>query len=62
MAYNKIGWPKLEGTPKDTHARWMNSNGHRANIQNSVFNKVGYAYYVCDRSNRIYWCGFFGED
>ena len=39
----------------------MNSDGHRKNILSTGFTRVGYGYYVCPQSNRVYWTGFFGR-
>ena len=61
VAYNTHGHPKLSSTPQDTHKRWMNSPGHRKNIKRESFTKVGYSYYKCTATNRIYWCGYFGS-
>ena len=58
VAYNRP--PQLDITVDDTHRRWMNSDGHRKNIQNPGFNVVGYGWYVCD-DDRLYWTGFFGK-
>ena len=59
VAYNSP--PQLDSTVGDTHVRWMNSDGHRKNILSTGFTRVGYGYYVCPQSNRVYWTGFFGR-
>lgn len=56
--------PSLDKTVDDTHVRWMNSPGHRANIMNSGFKTVSYGFYVCPRqagdwAEKIYWTGWF---
>lgn len=62
VAYNLP--PRMDETVDDTHRRWMNSSGHRANIMNKGFEVVGYGYYACpkqpgDWAERIYWTGWF---
>ncbi|MEI7025472.1 CAP domain-containing protein [Paenibacillus sp. y28] len=36
---------KGQRTPQDVMTAWMNSSGHRANILNANFTKIGVAYY-----------------
>ncbi|WP_052339275.1 CAP domain-containing protein [Gorillibacterium massiliense] len=36
---------KGQQTPQDVMTAWMNSQGHRANILNANYNKIGVAYY-----------------
>jgi uncharacterized protein YkwD len=36
---------KGQRTPQEVMNAWMNSPGHRANILNSHYNKIGVAYY-----------------
>lgn len=38
---------------------WMNSTGHRKNILNQKFNKVGFGL-ARNSKNQIYWCAVFG--
>lgn len=59
VAYNRP--PQMSETVADTHQRWMDSPGHRANIQNEGFDIVGYGWFVCKSSDRMYWTGFFGK-
>lgn len=59
VAYNRP--PQMSETVADTHQRWMDSPGHRANIQNEGFDLVGYGWFVCVSSDRMYWTGFFGK-
>ena len=37
---------------------WMNSDGHRANILDANFNKIGVGHYQ-DASGRNYWVQLF---
>lgn len=60
VAYNRP--PQLGETVEDTHRRWMESDGHRANIQNEGFDIVGYGWHVCSGDDRVYWTGFFGKN
>ncbi len=43
-------------TPKQVVEAWMNSPGHRQNILNSNYNKIGIGVYIGDR---IYWTQAF---
>lgn len=45
-------------TSEDVVHRWMNSRGHRANILNGSYTKIGVAAYQTE-SGRIYWCQQF---
>ena len=45
-------------TPQAVMSGWMNSEGHRANILNSRYNRVGVGVYKKD--NTFYWVQFFG--
>lgn len=45
-------------TPQTVMSGWMNSEGHRANILNSRYNRVGVGVYKKD--NTFYWIQFFG--
>lgn len=38
---------------------WMNSDGHRKNIMNSVYTKIGVGSYIKDGT--IYWVQLFGD-
>lgn len=44
-------------TPQDVVNAWMNSAGHRANILNSSFNKIGIGVY--QKNGVIYWSQLF---
>jgi uncharacterized protein YkwD len=39
---------------------WMNSSGHRANILNPIYTKVGFGVAVDNRGER-YWCAVFAS-
>ena len=39
---------------------WMNSDGHRANILNGSYTRIGVAAYIA-RDGSIYWCQQFLE-
>jgi hypothetical protein len=62
VAYNLP--PRLDETVDDTHRRWMNSPGHRANIMSKGFDVVGYGFNVCPKrpggwAYKVYWTGWF---
>jgi len=38
---------------------WMNSTGHRANMLNPNYTRIGVAAYRLDEGGRIYWCQQF---
>ena len=39
---------------------WMNSSGHRANILNRSFSKVGFGVAPA-KDGSLYWCTVFGD-
>ncbi|MFD0715265.1 CAP domain-containing protein [Paenibacillus sp. GCM10027626] len=47
VQYNAAGENIAKGqrSPEEVMNAWMNSDGHRKNIMNSMFNKIGVAYY-----------------
>ena len=45
-------------SPQSVVQMWMNSDGHRRNILNSRYTKIGCAVYK-SRSGRYYWCARF---
>ena len=45
-------------TPADVMNAWMNSSGHRQNILNASYGKLGVGY-VTDASGRAYWVQIF---
>lgn len=50
-----IAWG--QSTPEEVVTAWMNSQGHRANILNKNFTKIGVGYYV--KNNTAYWTQLF---
>ena len=52
IAYN-------QRTEDEVTDAWMNSRGHRANILNPKFTKVGFGC-ARNQSGAIYWCACFG--
>ena len=46
---------KGQATPQAVVNAWMNSSGHRANILNSTYNKIGVGYVA----NGNYWTQMF---
>jgi uncharacterized protein YkwD len=58
VAYN---WEKDDAaTVSKVHDQWMTSSGHRANIMNTNYNKVGYAYTRCS-DGKVMWTGMYGK-
>ncbi len=55
-AGENIAWGQR--SPEEVMNGWMNSSGHRANILNSSFKKIGVAYYV-GANGRTYWTQLF---
>lgn len=51
-----IAWGQK--TPKEVMKAWMNSNGHRANILNKNYTKIGVGY-IKDRAGTAYWTQLF---
>jgi uncharacterized protein YkwD len=42
--------------------QWYNSEGHRNNLMNPVYNKVGFGYVKCTSDDgRIYWTALYGN-
>ena len=54
-AGENIAWGQR--TPKEVVNAWMNSSGHRANIMNENFTKIGVGYYQHNGVN--YWSQLF---
>lgn len=46
-------------TPQAVHTAWMNSSGHRANIMNSRYNRIGVGHSDC--GGRNYWVQVFAD-
>ena len=55
-AGENIAWGQK--TPEQVMEAWMNSDGHRANILDANFNKIGVGHYQ-DASGRNYWVQLF---
>ncbi len=55
-AGENIAWGQR--TPEQVVAGWMNSEGHRANIMNPNFTKIGVGYYRNAKGTN-YWCQLF---
>lgn len=51
-----IAWG--QSTPEEVVTAWMNSSGHRANILNAKFTKIGVGHYQ-NTSGRNYWTQLF---
>jgi uncharacterized protein YkwD len=49
-----VGYPSSQSVVRG----WMNSSGHRANILNRGYRRIGVAAYVT-KNGRIYWCQQF---
>lgn len=45
---------------KTVMSTWLNSRGHRSNIMNSNYNKIGCGFSYSD-NGKIYWCVCFGK-
>jgi uncharacterized protein YkwD len=54
-----IAWGQR--TTEDVMKVWMNSRGHRNNILNSKFTKIGYASVQEENNGLYYWCVVFGK-
>ena len=55
-AGENIAWG--QATPEEVMNGWMNSSGHRANILNASFKKIGVGYYKA-ANGRKYWSQLF---
>lgn len=55
-AGENIAWGQK--TPEEVMKGWMNSEGHRANILNPKFTKIGVGFYQ-DANGRNYWTQLF---
>jgi len=47
-------------SPEAVFSAWMNSSGHRANMENSRITHTGFGY-ATNENNRIYWTQIFIE-
>lgn len=61
ISYNACGENIAAGqrTPEEVVTAWMNSEGHRANILNSSFNKIGVGVVESSSGYGIYWSQMF---
>lgn len=57
-AGENIAWNQSD--EKEVVVAWMNSSGHRANILNRSFTKVGFGL-AFNSNNEPYWCTVFGN-
>lgn len=48
-----------QSTPEEVVDSWMHSPGHRANILNKRYSKLGVGYYYSDSGYRHYWVQIF---
>jgi hypothetical protein len=46
--------------PAYSITQWMNSSGHRTNMMNGIYSRVGYGYYRC-ADGRVYWTGLYAS-
>ena len=53
-----IAWGQK--SEKEVVKSWMNSRGHRKNILNNQYEKVGFGLQK-DSKGRIYWCAVFSN-
>ncbi|MHB8172221.1 MAG: CAP domain-containing protein [Thermincolia bacterium] len=61
VKYNAAGENIAAGqtTPEAVVTGWMNSPGHRANILNPKFGKIGVGYVTVNKGYRHYWTQWF---
>lgn len=57
-AGENIAWGQED--EEDVTKGWMNSSGHRANILNRGFSKVGFGVAPA-KDGRLYWCTVFAD-
>lgn len=57
-AGENIAWNQR--TEKEVVRDWMDSSGHRANIMNRNFTKVGFGV-ARAKNGSLYWCTVFGS-
>ena len=48
-------------TPQEVVDGWMNSEGHRKNILNPAFTKIGVGYLYTGKDMAHYWVQMFGR-
>jgi uncharacterized protein YkwD len=56
-AGENIAWGQR--TPEAVHDAWMNSSGHRANILNGAYGRIGVGYEAC--GGRAHWTQVFAD-
>ncbi|MFK7991674.1 MAG: CAP domain-containing protein [Sandaracinaceae bacterium] len=61
VSYGTAGENIAQGqtSPAQVHNSWMNSSGHRANILNGAFGRIGVGYVEC--AGRHYWTQVFAD-
>lgn len=57
-AGENIAWNQED--EQEVTTAWMNSSGHRANIMNRSFTKVGFGIAPA-KDGSLYWCTVFGD-
>ena len=62
LGFNKVGENIAYGQKNEEAVMktWMNSPGHRSNIMNNSFNRIGCGFSYSD-NDVIYWCVCFGR-
>jgi uncharacterized protein YkwD len=55
ITYGAENIARANVTPKEILRLWMNSPGHRRNILDKRYTKIGAAVYK-SKSGRYYWC------
>ncbi|MEM9114894.1 MAG: CAP domain-containing protein [Myxococcota bacterium] len=50
-----------QATPEVVHRAWMNSAGHRQNIMNGTYGRVGVGYVRCSDGQPHYWTQVFAD-
>ncbi|MEL6187516.1 MAG: CAP domain-containing protein [Myxococcota bacterium] len=64
ISYRAAGENIAQGqsSPGQVHQAWMDSSGHRANILNGTFGRIGVGYVECAGENRRhYWTQVFAD-
>jgi len=63
IRYRRAGENIARGqpTPEDVHRSWMNSTGHRRNILDRDYGRIGVGYVACDGPRRHYWTQVFAD-
>ena len=50
-----------QSTAGQVHTAWMGSSGHRRNILNEGFGRIGVGYVPCEGARRHYWTQVFAN-